>query len=326
MGERSRPCADRLLDEAEGAHRYAFASSRTEAVALRRRRDAGRVVEPAKGYFVRSTVYEGLSKRARTMHLIRAVAHKHPTWIFASFSAALVHGLQVSQRHMDMVHIVVGSHEHKRKPGGFIACHLMEGVEPTVVEGIRVTSLSQTLLDCTCSTSFRYGLALVDSAVHWDLTTVSELKAYFDGYGRRKRGIATARKVLQWVDGKSENGGESIARAVMIELGFTVPELQREVADPMEPQKMKRVDYYWLLPDGTEVMAELDGKRKYKGANGGTEDVETAIQRFSDERLRESHLNLTRALVVRFSFAQVTDEDYMRRLLTCAGIPLREAS
>ena len=51
-----------------------------------------------------------------------------------------------------------------------------------------------------------------------------------------------------------------------------------------------------------------------------------AIESFSDERLRESHLNLTRALVVRFSFAQAIDEDYMRRLLTCAGIPLREAS
>lgn len=326
MGERKQACADRLLDEAERAYRLAFASSHTEVMALKRRRDAGRVVEPAKGYFARSDVYKSLSKRAQAMYLIRAVAQKHPTWIFASFSAALVYGLQVSHRYLDMVHIVVGSHERKCKPGGFIACHQMGDVEPMVVAGIRVTSLFQTLLDCACSASFRYGLAVVDSAVHWNLTTVSELKVYFDSCGKRKRGIATARKVLQWVDGKSENGGESVARAVMIELGFVVPELQRDVVDPMDSTQVKRVDYYWLLSDGTEVMAELDGKGKYKGTGDVAKDIEAAIESFSDERLRESHLNLTRALVVRFSFAQAIDEDYMRRLLTCAGIPLREAS
>ena len=40
------------------------------------------------------------------------------------------------------------------------------------------------------------------------------------------------------------------------------------------------------------------------------------------ERLRESHLNLTGAVILRFSFAQALDTSYFFQLLATAGVPL----
>ena len=130
--------------------------------------------------------------------------------------------------------------------------------------------------------------------------------------------------VARYADGRSENGGESIVRAVIIELGFDVPELQVEVDDPMRPGASRKVDFYWQLPDGRAVILELDGLKKYYAdtvleSERGAREV---ARRFAEERLRESHINLTGATVLRASFSQATNEDYLFRLLVRAGVPL----
>ena len=41
---------------------------------------------------------------------------------------------------------------------------------------------------------------------------------------------------MAYADGRSENGGESIVRGIMIDLGFALPELQVEIEDPLCPE------------------------------------------------------------------------------------------
>ena len=53
--------------------------------------------------------------------------------------------------------------------------------------------------------------------------------------GLNRRGVVTARRVARYADGLSESGGESKARALMIERGWQTPELQIELFDPVEP-------------------------------------------------------------------------------------------
>lgn len=93
----------------------------------------------------------------------------------------------------------------------------------------------------------------------------------------------------------------------------------------MMPGVSKRADLGWKLSDGRHILAELDGFAKYltKGArHSKVEKTELAVQSMRAERLRESHLNLTGAVILRFPFAQALDTSYFFQLLATAGVPL----
>lgn len=126
-------------------------------------------------------------------------------------------------------------------------------------------------------------------------------------------------RVLSFANPLSENGGESYARAVMIEEGFQVPTLQVELPDPISPSGTYRVDFLWRLPDGSYVAGEFDGLRKYNDPRyrGGRSANEVLIA----ERERESHLNALGLPVMRFKFADVLDRRRFVRLLEQFGIP-----
>ena len=192
--------------------------------------------------------------------------------------------------------------------------------------GVRVTSLRKTLVDCLCTSDFRVGLAITDSAIHWELAGKREIECWIEKDGKGRRGIRQARETVAWADGRSENGGESIARATMIELGFVAPYLQVEVFDPMEPDNPKRGAFGWRLEDGSWVIGELDGLGKYRtgGVAGTRNDLDAAIRVLAAERRRESHLCLSGFKIVRFSRRDVLDTAYFERLLTAAGVPRRE--
>lgn len=321
MGKDRRRIAAELFDVAERNRRLAYANTRSEAKALERARAAGEAVEVSRGYYARASSATGMPARALSLWLVRAMSARHPDWVFSSFSAALVHGLQVSQNLLNEVHLAMDEHGNRLIRDPVIKCHVVRTLEFDLVDGIRVTPLAQTLLDCLCQADFARGLAIADSALHWGLIDEARLRGYVKRFGFRRRGVQTARKVVRWMDGRSENGGESMARAVMIDLGFELPELQVEIEDPMEPGRICRVDFYWKLPDGRVVIGELDGKCKYvlEGAQG----LAPAIERLSHERRREAHINLTGAKVLRFSFSEAMDASYMRCLLASAGVPRR---
>ena len=59
---------------------------------------------------------------------------------------------------------------------------------------------------------------------------------------------------------EARNGGESMARAIMIDLGFVPPDLQVEICDLDESDQVVAVDFHWMLPDGGVVVGELDGR------------------------------------------------------------------
>lgn len=127
-----------------------------------------------------------------------------------------------------------------RRSGDALRRHLLRA-ESSIVDGIRATGIDQTVLDCLRHGMFSQGLAVADSALHWELTTKDALTEHFAAAGARIGGIRGARRALAHADGRAENGGESLARAIMIERGFSVPELQVHVEDPVEPGALRRV-------------------------------------------------------------------------------------
>ncbi len=316
-----------VLDEAERDRRFAAPSAGSQRRAFEALAKAGTLGEPYPGVFARSGVLAALSRRDRALHLIRTLARLHPAWTFCSYSAALLHGLQVPYTLLDRPHVGVRPGCNRTVRLKSVAFHIVKDDEPVEFDGIRATSLPRTLFDCMRQSSFRHGLAIVDSALHHRLIGKRALARYLDARGRYRHGTAAARTTLHYADGRSANGGESIVRAIMIERGFQIPELQVEIEDPMRPGAVFEVDFYWRLPNGHVVIGELDGMVKYRVNTAGAPVTAAETQRrLVAERKRESHINLTGATVVRFTYEEACDEDYLERILVRAGVPLVSAA
>ena len=266
-----------LLDEAQRCGRCAAASDRLLREALDRRVGT-ELVRPRPRLYARTSYWNGLPRRSREEHILRGLAALHPDWTFCSASAALLHGLPVSYRQLKSAHIL--------DPASHTSCagvtrHRQRSTQPSPARarGVRVTPLTDTIVDCLLALNF----------------------------------------TAQHADARSESGGESMARAVMIENGFMPPELQVPIENPDRPGWPWRTDFYWLLPDGTTVAGELDGGEKY--VNPNMTHGRDALQVLRDERIRESQLALAVDRVMRFTFADVIDERRLVALLERFGIP-----
>lgn len=310
------------LDAAERDGTWLIPATKAEVAAIQRMRDEGAVIETMPGCYARTGFAASLNPRRKALADIRSLSRIHPDWIFCGPSAAILLGLQVPQSLLGEIHILAPTTYRVAIRG--VRRHLWDGANGEVVRtrGALCTSVRRTLLDCLCHADFRHGLPIVDSALHWNFVSKHELEEYFGEVGKGRRGIRQARETLHYADGRSDNGGESIVRAIIIELGFVAPELAVEVFDPMEPNNSKIADYGWTSDDGCPILGELDGLEKYRSRYDGSAamDDET-LRAFHDERLRESHLSLSGARIVRFSFEQALDEEYFYKLLSEAGVP-----
>lgn len=282
------------------------------------RRDRVRVLSPHPGLFARETWWNGLNPLERHIALLRGLHCLHPQWVFAAFSAAALLGLDVSYGLLEKVCIAVKPGSYTKDDGSLRRIVVRTG-RTTEIEDMLVTHPLQTLLDCACLADFPSALAMLDSGLG-DLKMYDEsIKIYVQMNGRGRKGIAKARLAVQHMSGKSANGGESKARAVMIEEGFMLPELQVELADPVEPWRTSIVDFLWRLPDGTLVAGEHDGKEKME--NPEMLSGKTTAEAFRAERERESHLTACGLRVLRFTPEQVRRREELVRLLEVFGIP-----
>ena len=131
--------------------------------------------------------------------------------------------------------------------------------------GISVTPPIQTVTDCLLQTGFADGMPIADSAisklglVREQLMEAVEQRAT----ARNGRTIRTALTTLRYADARAESGGESVARAIMIETGFAPDWLQYELTDPFDSAKPIRTDFAWERQARELTLGELDGFVKY---------------------------------------------------------------
>lgn len=322
----ARTMSDRVLQSVEHYERIGLLSSPAQeknARACRRRVASGLLVEPFPGLFARSTYWNELKAAVRPYQIIRTLARKHPAWLFCSFSAACVHGLPVSLPLLNRVHLATGATSHSGTHGA-ITRHKLNNPETARLMDVAVTSLEHTVVDCLCQSSFADGLAIADAAARMLNKTNVELGELLRTLGKRRKGIARARIIARYADARSGSGGESIARAVMVQLGFLEPELQVPIADPTQPSRPFIVDYLWRLPDGRIIVGEFDGAEKYTLFS--TNRVESILRSMMRERQREAHLTLACDAIVRFSYPDLKDPGAFAALLSSYGIPRHEPS
>ena len=126
-------------------------------------------------------------------------------------------------------------------------------------------------------------------------------------------------RTMHYADARSESGGESIARAAMIQHGFALPELQVALPRPLDRRRSYRVDFLWTRLDGSRVIGEFDGMQKYEDAalRGGR----TPMRVLADEQHREAQLTLYGMPIMRFSSKDVANTGRFVKLLDQYGIP-----
>ena len=303
--------------EAELEKHFVTALSESDARRLRAGVARGELVSPATGVWARAQHWQTLKPPQRAMHVIRTLAILHPSWVFCSFSAALAHGLCVPHAFIGTTHVATKRVSRVRNSRGIVR-HVLDTSDYQEVNGIKVTPLDRTVFDCLRKCNFRFGLAIADSALREGSLSQNELISSFERTSGRFPHRQQALDTMELADVRAESGGESVARAVMIERGFRMPELQHIVTDPISGSK-KRVDFYWEQSGWPNVIGELDGKIKY--ADPDMTRGKSVLQVLTDERLRESRISFSDARIVRFSYGQATNAEFLTILLSAFGVP-----
>ena len=276
----------------------------------------GEAFRPMRGMYVRAAYWRGLSDEQKARHLMRTMTQEDEAIVFSHASAALVHGLEVPKRLTRRLHSTVVRGSVSRS-NGWVIRHTAKGVISEMVDKIRVTPIDLTTFDCLRSLDLPEGLAIVDSVIRSGGSNAEELEEFFKKRDHL-RGASHAIQTLGLADARSENGGESIARGTMLELGCVPPDLQRELMDPLS-DKVYRADFFWDIKGAPSIAGELDGKEKYlnpemtKGK--GMDEV------LLDERIRESRISVLDIKVMRFRFSELGNRPRFAKLLDTYGVP-----
>jgi len=281
---------------------------------------AGSIVRPYPGTYALALVWDRDSRRHQTYQLVRTIADMHPDWTFWGPTAAVIHGLAISNRYLNVLHVSQGPCH--RQNCTHLCWHTDARLETSLVSTTEVTSLAQTAFDCMRYLNFPHALAIADSALRIQGAGPDWLRGAILSLRPRRVNARHALQVAQFADARAESGGESIARATMIQLGFEVPDLQVELVNGVSGG-MNRVDFLWKLPNGQTVIGELDGRTKYYGeevsAPGRRRATDHTIDQLADERLRESQLTLE-GRVMRFSAQQAANPAELEKLLYAYGV------
>lgn len=180
--------------------------------------------------------------------------------------------------------------------------HVHEGhvqdADTALVRGVRCTSLARTALDLARGRPPAEALVVLDAAA---ARSGVESLSFAQARATTRLGSAELRRAVDLADARSESPLESASRALIVQAGLPMPELQAWVVD--DEGRAWRVDLLWRQH---RVVGEADGWGKYSG-----------IADVRAEKLREDALRGAGWMVVRWTSDDVwgpDDRSWLRRL------------
>lgn len=297
------------------------------------------LVCPLPNLYERRSTWEALNPNQRAIHVIRGLSALRPSWVFCHASAALIHGLEVSYSCSHEVHVLSSGGSRPapssarvpraqraadtptisfHQPTCFTGNKAKRRQAPVKIDGVWVTSALDTVLDCLCTIRFDRCLGIADSYLSKEDKTSEDLLSATNRLRRGCKGIAEARRTASLSDPRAENGGESFARARMIELGYRIPELQVTFHDSINDRSM-RADFLWRLESGRTIAGELDGMSKYTDPSmTGDKDVAAILV---NQNMRDSRLGLHVDAVMHFTYEIAKNDLSFCTVLDAYGIP-----
>ncbi len=148
---------------------------------------------------------------------------------FSGKTAAWLHGLDVASNEPIEV-ILPGDGEGWERGGIRVHRAALDDCEVGLQRGFRTTSLARTLWDLSRSLSLVETVVVTDMALHENLISHSTLSEWVDRNAGRK-GIAKARRVLEFAEGGSESPMETRLRMLLVLNGLPRPEVQVTIRD-----------------------------------------------------------------------------------------------
>lgn len=262
---------------------------------------SGALVRPCRGMYlpgdgpesaVRSSAehWERVARR-HTLAVRAALARLDVPAAVSHASAAVLHGLDVWDLPLDVVHLTRDRASGARR-GRDLQLHVAPLAGVVVGDaGTTLTSVARTVVDVGRTAPFAQAVVVADAALRTAATTRTALRAVLDAEPGR-HGNAAAARVVAFADGRAASPGESRSRALFHAAGVAPASLQHEVRG--HEGRLATVDFWW---DGSPpVVGEFDGEIKYgrllrPGRTAGQEIVEEKIR---EDRLRDLGLHVVR--------------------------------
>ncbi len=181
------------------------------------------------------------------------------------------------------------------------------------IDGLRLTSTARTIIDIARTAPFEQSVVIGDAALHLRKTTHAELTDQLIRAAHRP-GCQAARRVLAFLDGRSESVGESRSRVALNDPTLPPPELQPRILTP-DGTFIARVDFLWPT---LGVVGEFDGRIKYHKSIRGNRPLEAQILA---EKTREDTLRAQGWSVTRWTWQHLTSPTHLRaRIHTAATL------
>ena len=158
-------------------------------------------------------------------------------------SAAVLHGLPTWSSAIDRMHVTRDrSGGGRRRPVVHVHGAPLRAHDVVVVDGIAVTSVVRTVLDLARTVPMEQAVAAGDRALALGLSPLELERGLVTM--EHWPGVRRARRVVGFLDGRSESAGESVSRVRMFEDGLPIPDLQHEIFGP-DGRLVARVDFLW---------------------------------------------------------------------------------
>ena len=334
------------METTEAAHPALILARRRRALTgtsrgLSRAYNRGDLVRIRFGVYYSRPEWLALKAWERYSATVAAVACSDPSVIFCYLTALRIWRLPFP-RVPEHVHVITQSpHKAGRLPSTTRAARDpktgLTGLEQArgygvsrhhwaadIVEcqGVNVTSLVQTVIDCIVRLELPEAVAIVDAvmgsrrAKGEGLTRIAlqEASSLLASAAKHRRVL----EVLALADEKSESVGESRSRALIHVLGLPAPVLQHPFRD--SEGFIARTDFFW--PEHG-VIGEFDGDAKYlDDALLGAMSTREAVLA---EKKREDRLRALGYKVVRWDWKAATNPELLRRKLAAAGITAQKS-
>jgi hypothetical protein len=289
---------------------------------FRRAVKRGDVVRIHRGAYMPIDVWRSLDRHEQYRHQVIAAtgaSRSHP--VLSHRSAAAVWGVPLIGTLPRLVDVLASESAGSRTEGSFrrhATRHLDIDIE--MVDGVSVTSLRRTVIDLALTLPFPAAVAAVDWAIRPSTPQSPKphisLDDLFDAVSALEviRGLRRLGRAIEFGDCLSGSPGESVSRAVIHELGFPSPVLQKRFDDRLG--LIGFTDFWW--PE-FRLIGEFDGLGKYLGEQYrkglSINDIVMA------EKRREDRLRALGPSVARWLWENAMAPRSLFLLLREAGLP-----
>lgn len=223
---------------------------------------AGVIVRLRRGMYASAETYHSLPASGKhLLHARAALAAQKGKVALGGVSAAALHGFDLYQQDLTMVHLLrldAGASRHAARANHHIDTSEPEG-RISVYDGVAAITPARAVWEVVCRSTMVGGVVTADSALrmHPDLT--DEIAEYADRFAYFP-GSRQGRLSIKFADGRSGSVGESVTRVEFHRHGIPKPSLQFPVLDP-RGRTIGISDSCW---ENYRHLGEFDGKIKYQ--------------------------------------------------------------